>query len=511
MHKVICPGLYNVRLFPVTVGSHSVVFGSKPVHMTIHSELRTLVYRGDSSPEVIEQLSAGGYHPEPHSREDLLRALLVISPEPIIVVVPSSTKEDADFAEFCAFISLHTPTIVLVVGDCLPPPDDVLFPFLTTAGEFSLDEFAELVRILLARRNESVEHRRSRVRSRLFSRPPHMNAEMVQGSLSLTDFLDEPRLKELEQLCAGHLAEIETFDAYAYTLDEMLVIAYYFLNHGLKQANVEIAESRLLWFLAMVRSCYCFQQYHSFRHAVDVLQIVYYFNKRNLCYVTSDIAITNTDWCALLFAAFGHDVMHPGVSSATCNQLNPEWCANFGNLESFHDHLYHKLIESLLPELYEINQFSEVVNETVLATDMAQHAKFLCSPLADPLDRRSQVLWMCLVIKLADISNCSRLYRVSVYQSSVLFRELGFEAAIKDPSLPVPSKGVDSQTWAKMRSGQLMFADLFFRPLYQLLIKNQTGNNFKALSNYADRFELCIEQWVSDTDGCSLGFEYLLA
>lgn len=82
--------------------------------------------------------------------------------------------------------------------------------------------------------------------------------------------------------------------------------------------------------------------YHNFAHAIDVLQCIYYFlcQMGLLPFANGTTVITNQksyrilrpkDILALLIAAIGHDVAHPGVNNSflvSCTPLHFFLCVH---------------------------------------------------------------------------------------------------------------------------------------------------------------------------------------
>lgn len=70
----------------------------------------------------------------------------------------------------------------------------------------------------------------------------------------------------------------------------------------------------LLLFANAIYDAYLDNPYHSSRHAIDVTFMAYYFYTD--MGVRDRIRLLQIDLVALLIAALGHDVLHPGTNNA---------------------------------------------------------------------------------------------------------------------------------------------------------------------------------------------------
>ena len=69
----------------------------------------------------------------------------------------------------------------------------------------------------------------------------------------------------------------------------------------------------LLDFAIIIHKHYYDNPYHSFHHAVDVMFVSWYFLKE--LRVQEQACLCDTEVCALLVAALGHDAKHPGTNN----------------------------------------------------------------------------------------------------------------------------------------------------------------------------------------------------
>nr|AAX73257.1 high-affinity phosphodiesterase [Cryptococcus neoformans var. grubii] len=297
--------------------------------------------------------------------------------------------------------------------------------------------------------------------------------------------------------------------------------------------------------------------YHNYVHALDVLQATYTFladlgvvppfeyirewgpnkeiwrrpseneNERSAGTKRAREIMRPQDILAVLIAAMGHDVGHPGLSNAfmvSCplSQVYEDKSV----LENMHCMLVVQLLRkygfgfliertkssSEAQALSNLDQksFRQVLYSSILATDMSLHFAWV-QRLKEFDDRLKsgeagavedeRILICQALIKCADISNPvsltkstvwlstdthlqSRPIGVSQHWSSVLLEEWAKQASLEqDLSLPVSV--VASADAALQAKGQIGFIDLFTKPLFEAV-----SDALPELQPYADS---CVE------------------
>ena len=182
-----------------------------------------------------------------------------------------------------------------------------------------------------------------------------------------------------------------------------------------------------------------FVLYHNFRHAVDVLQSLFYFivqigilppypvgstppphaNQK------SPIAklLSPFEGLTLLISAIGHDVGHPGVNNMFLVKLNAPLAQLYNDqsvLEAFHCAAFSQILRRHWPAAFHDKAIRKLMISSILATDMGVHSDYMQqlgqleekiheSTNTDswsPKDREAYKVLTCgLLIKCADISN----------------------------------------------------------------------------------------------------------
>ena len=182
-----------------------------------------------------------------------------------------------------------------------------------------------------------------------------------------------------------------------------------------------------------------FVLYHNFRHAVDVLQSLFYFLVQigvlPAYMSTSEYGAQQTprspiasllmpfDGLTLLISAIGHDVGHPGVNNMFLVKLNAPLAQLYNDqsvLEAFHCAAYSQILRRHWPAAFEDKALRKLLISSILATDMGVHYDYMQqlgnlqeriheSKVTDgwpPKDLETYKVLACgLLIKCADISN----------------------------------------------------------------------------------------------------------
>ncbi|CAE6434818.1 unnamed protein product [Rhizoctonia solani] len=335
------------------------------------------------------------------------------------------------------------------------------------------------------------------------------------------------------------------------------------------QEDVGVTFDQLPPFLRAVRKIYRTQnQYHNFQHALDVFQAVYWFLCRagvvppvgilssqssanetgpdkfiNVGLGSGQMSangkwkraktqgrigvLRNVDVFALLLAAVGHDVGHPGLSNAFMTNADTPLSRVFdhkSSLEQLHCALLLRLMHkygmghllmtrpaktptggksglvsyasspglnatyqqsSLEHGLRQPHGFRWLLVQTVLATDMSVHfdwiERFKAYASSEstgggfrnvPEDEERLMICQAL-IKCGDISNPTRPHAVSEHWSKVLLEEWACQATFEQElDLPVTVVNVDISNGAKQQAqGQVGFIDMFTQPLFNATAK----------------------------------------
>ncbi|KAK4699221.1 hypothetical protein P7C70_g7042, partial [Phenoliferia sp. Uapishka_3] len=329
-----------------------------------------------------------------------------------------------------------------------------------------------------------------------------------------------------------------TFNAMSYNADELLSCVGIMFESVRNMEGVSFDNGRVLISIAFTARADRFKQlllslrsayharngYHNFSHATDVTQACYSFLVRMglapplylLCEDDYDMNIGEgrrkwrrnraveeggmgellrpMDVFALMVAAIGHDVGHPGLSNAYMVNARTPVAQVYDKsvLENFHTvTLIHMLRRHNFDYLLggdfghlgdQATSFRKVVEASILATDMSRHFGFV-NQLND-LGRRfgerrglssstveeDRLLLCSGLIKCADISNPTRPHRISRAWSTALLDEWTVQAAIETEfGLPISVMTLDPNDTKAQAKSQVGFIDLFAKPLFNAM------------------------------------------
>jgi 3',5'-cyclic-nucleotide phosphodiesterase len=246
-----------------------------------------------------------------------------------------------------------------------------------------------------------------------------------------------------------------------------------------------------------------FVLYHNFRHAVDVLQSVFYFLVRigtlppypkgsespPLSNDKSPIAklLGSFEALTLLISAIGHDVGHPGVNNMFLVKLNAPLAQLYNDqsvLEAFHCAAYSQILRRHWPAAFHDKAIRKLMISTILATDMGVHSEYMShlgnlqskiheSKVTDGWTPKEidqyRTLACGLLIKCADISNVARPWAVAEKWTYLLQKEFAKQGEMES------AVGMETTLFGgppelgnmlKLANGQIGFMTIFAHPLF---------------------------------------------
>ncbi|ORY82446.1 hypothetical protein BCR37DRAFT_347119 [Protomyces lactucae-debilis] len=275
-------------------------------------------------------------------------------------------------------------------------------------------------------------------------------------------------------------------------------------KHVLAQPGLEpwhLSDDALRSFISTVRSAYHrLNPYHNFRHAVDVLQALFYFtlsssalpsfagdhlaSQRTLPSAIADL-FTPQYILALMIVGLGHDVGHPGVNNAFLVATQAPLAVLYNDrsvLENLHGAALSRILCKHWPATQE-PVMRKIILELVLSTDMALHFDYMTkfsdinSLLASNELKQNansasisklRLIIFAGLVKCADICNVARPLEVSKLWSSALLREF-FNQGYLERSLGMPiTKSFDPKQTVQAES-QIFFTEMFAIPLFDSL------------------------------------------
>lgn len=272
-------------------------------------------------------------------------------------------------------------------------------------------------------------------RSVFAARPPEPAADEPSVLLGAAtgDASSAPILKQM------------TFDVGGYK-PEMLCrfVLVMFDDFGLLQ-RFKISDGELRNFVAQLRTHYrASVPFHNFLHAFDVLQMIY------VVLTTTKVTsyLTNLDVLALLVAALGVDVGHPGLDNDYQITAQTSLAVLYNDahvLENHHASLVFRIASLPNCNIFSglsRNEFRELRNSVIsciLATDMSRHValaarfseKVAASSKFDRARREDRQLLLNVLLHAADLSYMARPPPLSLKWAEQLFLERSHQRSIE--------------------------------------------------------------------------------
>lgn len=296
------------------------------------------------------------------------------------------------------------------------------------------------------------------------------------------------------------------FSAHDFSEDELVFGACQMLSHAFSMPGLEnwrLTPGELQTFLLACRAAYnSFVLYHNFRHAIDVLQSVFFFLLRigalppygptgQTSVTKSPIAslVTPFDALTLLISAIGHDVGHPGVNNFFLVKLNAPLAQLYNDnsvLEAFHCAAFSQILRRHWPAAFKDKQLRKLLISAILATDMGVHQKFMerMGSLQEkfyanhksvdgwkPQDIEMYKTLICgVLIKCADISNVARPWKVAEKWTQILQEEFANQGEMeKEVGMETALFGGPPELGNiyKLATSQIGFMSIFALPLFE--------------------------------------------
>jgi len=279
-------------------------------------------------------------------------------------------------------------------------------------------------------------------------------------------------------------------------------------------------EARLITFVSALEKEYANVPFHNFAHAVDVCHGV----NKILHLINSNKFLSDLEQFALLIAAVGHDVGHPGVNNGFLSEVGHELALQYNDrspLENMHcAKLYtivanaeHNVFGSLSKDQY--RECRKMVIEAILHTDMMSHFgmvkdlqllyqmnsdTFIADASmseAQQLDGENEVfaqadnklLLMNFVLHSADVSNPCRSWEVTYAWAQCCLEEF-FAQGDQEKMLGVPVQFLNDRDKLNRPNSQIGFIEFMIAPFFAAQIKL-----FHALHEFGDNLANNLQEW----------------
>ena len=297
-------------------------------------------------------------------------------------------------------------------------------------------------------------------------------------------------------------------DLLPFSMTELMQLAAFVFAHSGVLEAFHVPSDSLASFLAECCSHYRANPYHNFHHGVHVLHGVYLHARAGQGLYAAPL--TPLELFALLTAAIGHDLEHPGVTNAFLIKTGAPLAMLYNDrsvLESHHCATTFRLLalphcSGMLSGLSEEerDEMRALMIETILATDMAHHHA-LIQELAQhaaggsgPSGVMPPVDVLRAVCHLADLSNPVLKFELAEAWSVRVGQE-AVAQAIEETRLGLPlPKGskVTPYSRSELAARMLVFIDDWVRPLYKVAAMLFPGAESRLVEIERNREE-CIK------------------
>ncbi|EAY15670.1 3'5'-cyclic nucleotide phosphodiesterase family protein [Trichomonas vaginalis G3] len=257
-------------------------------------------------------------------------------------------------------------------------------------------------------------------------------------------------------------------------------IVFSLFNYFTLLDEFKINAETMYHFLHNLRDSYNVVPYHNWMHAVDVTQfIAVLIIKTGL-----DKILTKFEILSLLVASLCHDANHDGFSNTYNINAQTPLGILFKNQSVMETHHCSVSIGIITRE--ECNIFSHIKEkeiqrmwqyfiELILSTDMAQHfifidraKKLLGSHSEWFTSQENRLLVMCLLIKIADISNVARKFETADRWCAILCEEFFRQGDLERANGMAYSSPMNDREHLNKAASQLGFYKNVCLPLFDI-------------------------------------------
>jgi len=241
--------------------------------------------------------------------------------------------------------------------------------------------------------------------------------------------------------------------------------------------------------------------YHNNIHAADVLHAMNYFISHPLL----NKILTIEEKFACVISAIAHDIDHPGINNSYEIKYSEPLSIIYNNksvLENHHCALAFKILRecsecNILKNLTK-SQYTYVrslIISMILATDMAYHNTYinefsekLKNQTFDIENSKDRKLLLCILIKCADISNPTKINRISLQWSNRLFKENQIQSFNEQKHNKYTLSPLINQHYTSKSENQTSFIRMFVKPIYELLGNYLEIKDFIALKQLQENY-----------------------
>ncbi|ORY20859.1 HD-domain/PDEase-like protein, partial [Neocallimastix californiae] len=222
----------------------------------------------------------------------------------------------------------------------------------------------------------------------------------------------------------------------------------------------EISLIHIFKFVAEIRSTYNDVPYHTFRHASDVCFVTYYMftELRSNIY----LKYSRLEVIAMLIAALGHDMYHPGYNNLFQINTKSELAIKYNGKSVLEQYSADCLVE-LIKKF-----FCDLIVEVILSTDMRLSVRLLEHKQYQLLSENQRRIILNGLLHAADISNAARPWYVCEEWSNRVVEEFWRQGDEEKRLNLTVSPNMDRDRFE--RNGiSIAFNDFITTPFYEVI------------------------------------------
>jgi len=324
------------------------------------------------------------------------------------------------------------------------------------------------------------------------------------------------------------------FNALTLTMQQQVSVALYTISKfevgGLEFERPD--EALLQKFITAVESEYLPNPFHNFAHAVDVLHT----STRMMRLMHTELFLSELEHFALLVAAIGHDVGHPGVNNGFLQEVGDSIALQYNDkspLENLHCSKLYSIICTADTNVFvnlskdEYKECRKTIVETILHTDMMGHGAMVkdlqvlfqvnyeifarnekaqgkTSPPEEPGDESevfhkpaTKMLAMSALLHAADVSNPCRFWEVTRMWAGKCLDEF-FEQGDREKECGIPVQFLNDREKLNKPNSQIGFIEFMIAPLFAASIRLWPGLAEMG-EHLAENTQEWMGLWVEET------------
>ena len=274
-------------------------------------------------------------------------------------------------------------------------------------------------------------------------------------------------------------------------------------------------STQLIAFIHAVGGSYRAEnKFHNFHHGIAVMHYCFLFLTTTKAGKLLDKRI---QWPAMLIAAIGHDVDHPGLNNAFQISSESPLAVRYNDIAVLENHhaattfaiMKKKGCDCVANlDVSERKLFRQLVCTAILQTDMVRHYQLMCDVRdaqeagifdmdlddgggAEPIAMEHVILLVSALVHAADLSNPVRPFEVARSWAVALSEEFKIQGEKESAlGLPVSPLAKCAESEIKIAGGEIWFIGKVIIPFWEVMVEI-----IPALEVLTDQAKSNIEEW----------------